>query len=745
MLYPLKRSGDVNETLSTPQRVRGVKVLKAVSSPLRLQILSFFFDKGQLSYTELMNVLKMSPSRDAGRFAYHLKFLLKADLVEADVETKKYCLTELGKMVIDVADRIEKRASKQKGLLVRTSRPALEEFDANKIANSLIREAKMPAEQAQKVAKEAERELLKSKTKYLTASLVRELVNAILVEKGLEEYRHKLTRLGLPVHEVTALIEAKSGTPQGSKTIFESAGESVLTEYMLLNVLPRDVADAHLSGSLHIDGLSSWILKTDEVMHDLRFFFQNGSNLEKTSPRQPVYPPPQSLESALFMISNVLLCSAKEVNRNQTLDYFNVFFAPFIKGLETSKVKEILRLFLLNIQQNANVILGLELTIPDFVAKKPAVGLYGKTAGKYGDFGEESQLLASLVIDVFAEESVHKPMLNPKIVLKIRSETFADERAKAILLKAHALASERGILYFAKLLDKDHKYSAFSASGFRLKADLSGDWEVDTLRTGCLGCVAVNLPRITYESEKDKTKFFAILKERLEMATRALSIKNRNLKQNGKNALPFLAQDANDDQYLRLENCANILNMVGFREAVEAFSARSIDDKDSWTFAEQVLESVAAFVQKTGKKHGRRLYVGVLPCSEASERLVQLDIEKYGIAKVRFSGTRERPFYSTASKLELQNGKISPETLATQRKLAELYADGNLTIIELGEAEYKPDELLALTKQLIEESSVEFFTYNRKLTYCANCRNSWFGSLHKCPSCGAVGTLTLFN
>ena len=192
-----------------PHRTRGVKVLKAASSPMRLQILNLIFDKSALSYTELMNQLKMNPSRDAGRFAYHLKFLLKASLVEADVEAKKYFLTDLGKMVLDVADRVEKKAVKPRGMMVRTSHLMLEEFDANKIANSLIKEAKVPVEIAQKAAKEAEKRLVKSKTKYLTASLIREIVNAILVEKGYGDYRHKLTRVGMPVHEVTILIESK--------------------------------------------------------------------------------------------------------------------------------------------------------------------------------------------------------------------------------------------------------------------------------------------------------------------------------------------------------------------------------------------------------------------------------------------------------------------------------------------------------------------------------------------------------
>jgi len=726
--------------------VRGVKILKAVSSALRLQILNLLFDKGPLSYTELMSSLKMNPTRDAGRFAYHLKFLLKADLIEADVESKKYCLTELGKMVIDVAERVEKKAFKRKKMLVRTSRFALEEFDANKIANSLVKETKMPAELAQKVAKEAEKRLLKSKTKYLTAPLVREVANAILIEKGLEEYRHKLTRLGLPVYEVTSLVDLKSKTSEGSASIHETAGETVLEEYTLLNIFPRDIADEHLSSSLHIRGLSSWILKPSEIMHDLRFFLQNGLNLEKINALQPFCPPPQNLESALSITFNVLLHSAKEIGETQTVDYFNVFLAPFAKGVEPTKIKEALRLFIANVNQHADASLGLELTLPDFIADKPALGPSGKYIGKYEDFKEESQILASLILEIFAEESVRKTWCNPKIIVKVRSETFADEKAEKMLLKAHQLALEKGILYFANLLEKDQKCSVFSASGFRLKADLSGDWETDTLRTGCLGCVTVNLPRITYESGRDKRKFFEIFREKFEMATRALEIKDRALKHHGKGLLPFLMQNVNGDHYVRLENCSRVINLGGLKESVEAFYEKSIRDSEkTLDFAEEIIQNIQTSTHRISRKRRKRLSPAILPDFEASERLVQLDIERYGIAKVRFSGTREKPFYSTVSKVILQDGKIPIESLAFERKISGLHVGGNLTVIELGEIEYKSDELMSLTKQIFESYKMEFFTYNRKLTYCINCRRSWFGLLHKCPSCGSVGTLTVFD
>jgi anaerobic ribonucleoside-triphosphate reductase len=118
------------------------------------------------------------------------------------------------------------------------------------------------------------------------------------------------------------------------------------------------------------------------------------------------------------------------------------------------------------------------------------------------------------------------------------------------------------------------------------------------------------------------------------------------------------------------------------------------------------------------------------------------------VAKVKFSGTREKPFYSTTRRLSLQEGEfpiIPSELLEIEQKRRGLNAGGSLSIIELGDAAYTPEALLKLTEHLVANRSLEFFTYNRTLTYCENCRKSWFGLLHKCPSCGSISTLTKFD
>lgn len=726
--------------MSVPQRLRGVKVLKAVSSALRLQILNLLFDRGPLSYTELMGLLKMNPSRDAGRFAYHLKFLLKADLVEADVETRKYLLTELGKMVIEVADRVEKRASKPKGMLVRASRLALEEFDVNRIANSLIHEAKMPADLAQKVSKEAESRLIKSKTKYLTAPLVREMVNAILVEKGLEEYRHKLTRLGLPVHEVSMLIESKSKNLQDSSSIREAAGEAVLNEYTLLNVFPRDIADAHLSGAIHIDGLDSWILKPSEVIHDLRFFFKNGLSTEKLSVLRS-HSPPQNMESALFTVLNVILHSAREVSGAQMLPYFNLFLAPFTREADQTRIKETLRSFILSLGQLSNASISLELTVPKFIDNKSATGPFGKPCGKYEDFQQETQQLASAILDILSEESTTVPLFSPKVIVAVRSEIFSNERAKALFLKAHRLASEKGLVYFAYLRREGQTQAVYSGSGCRFDTDLNSDWETDTLRTGCLGIVAVNLPRIVYECANDKAKFLDLLRERLELAARALDIKYAALKKD-EDLLPFLEQNCEGDRYYSLDTSSRLISLIGVKEAVEAFSGKNAhQDEKASQFLDEIIACSFDFLHKASRKRGKRLLPALLSSNEAPKRLAQLDIDRFGLGKVKHTGTREKPVYTSVSGLLVKNGQIPVELLAAEQKLDRLRAGGSLCIVELGSDEYTPDNLASLSQQIFEQGKIEFFTYDRKFTFCTKCKKSWFGVLHKCPVCGAVGTL----
>jgi ribonucleoside-triphosphate reductase len=710
-------------------------------------------DKGPLSYTEIMNILHLNPSRDAGRFAYHLKSLIKADLIEPDPETKKYRLTELGRMIVEVTETIEEHTFKRRRMMVRTSRLAMEEFDRNRIAQALVKEAKVPHDLAQKIARETEGRLLEVKAKYLTAPLIREFVNTILIEKGLEEYRHKLTRLGLPVYDVTQLIRSAGAKSSSVDAVHASAGDSVIEEYTLLNVLPRDIADAHLSGSLHLNNLGVWILKPAEFAHDLRYLWRYGFQLGRPQQAIASSPPPKSLEAALATITNLLKLVGNEVSSEQLLDYFNVFLAPFVKGVEANRAREELRLFVINLNQTLTSFgqtlptsLGLELIVPDFLKEEKALGPDGKRTGLYADYSEEILLLASLILEVVLEESKQKPLFQPSLIVKLRTEALSSKESDPPLVLAHRLAAERGLPFFANSAWQKQAHASYSATGSRFDSDWKGDWEIDTLRMGNVGSVLVNLPRLTYECEANTSKFYELLDEQLEMAIRALEIKYQTVKLRGKEGLlPFLTHEAADEQYVRFENFTRIIGFVGLCETVESLSGRPLyGDAKSIDLTEQIVKHVNDYVKESSRKPESRPVVAMVPAPSAARRLALLDVERYGWAKVHVRGTKDQPVYTDLVAVPAEAKIALDQRLKIEDRIQQLASGGHLTPIQVDD---KPDsdKLLSLSKKLVSESRVGLYAFGRALTYCSQCKKTVPDQPTKCPTCGSVNALMSYN
>jgi anaerobic ribonucleoside-triphosphate reductase len=736
------------------QRRLGARVLKAVASSLRLQVLTMLFDRGPMSYTEIMNTLHLNPGRDAGRFAYHLKSLMKADLVEPDPETKKYRLTDLGRMLVDVAGTIEEHSFKRRKMMVRTSRLAMEEFDRNKIAEALVKEASVPQELAQKIARETEARLLEVKAKYLTAPLIREFVNAILIERGLEEYRHKLTRLGLPVYDVTQLIKSPETKFTGVNLVHDSAGDSVIEEYTLLNVLPRDIADAHLSGSLHLSNLGVWVLKPNEFAHDMRPFLKHGLQFDGAQATFASSPSPKNFEAALSTLFNLVRITASEVSGEQLLDYFNVFLAPFAKGINADETRESLRRFVLNLNQTMlsieaalSVSIGLELTVPNHLKDLDAIGVGGRKEGTYADYTEESKSLAQYFFEVMLEETRQRPLFQPSLIVKLRPEVFRNKETNTLLHSVHQLAAERGLPYFANLNTPEEACTSYMATGSRISADWKSDWELDTLRLGSIDSVLINLPRIAYESEGKSVKFYELLDEQLEMAMRAMEIKFQTIKlRNREGLLPFLANKFSGEQYAHFENCTRLISFVGLNEAIESFAGKPLyADQRSTEIAEQAVRHIYDGVRKNVRKPEGRPEAAMIPSPTATRRLAQSDIERYGWANVHVQGTKDAPFYTDLVAVPPEAKIPLQDRLRIEGEIHQFTPGGHLVALQPDDEKPDPAKLLSLSRQIALDSKICFYTFNCDYAYCIHCRKILLGHPVKCPTCGSSENLRFYQ
>ena len=92
---------------STSKRVR--MIFSVMASPNRIDILRILNSKGPLTYSELKSLAGFKSKKESGKFAYHLRKLLRQSLVALNKSERRYTITNLGKLVLSLARQIEQR------------------------------------------------------------------------------------------------------------------------------------------------------------------------------------------------------------------------------------------------------------------------------------------------------------------------------------------------------------------------------------------------------------------------------------------------------------------------------------------------------------------------------------------------------------------------------------------------------------------------------------------------------------
>jgi len=137
-------------------------------------------------------------------------------------------------------------------LFVRVSDDNIVQWDRLRIISALKKEAGVAEEIAHKIAREVEDQIISARVKRLTSSLVRELVDAKLVEHGLEEARKKHSRLGLPLFDVEMILTDRNrenaNIPHNPEATNMSLAETINKQYALAKVFSQDVADRPFPG-----------------------------------------------------------------------------------------------------------------------------------------------------------------------------------------------------------------------------------------------------------------------------------------------------------------------------------------------------------------------------------------------------------------------------------------------------------------------------------------------------------------
>ncbi|AIJ05915.1 anaerobic ribonucleoside-triphosphate reductase NrdD [Methanocaldococcus bathoardescens] len=616
------------------------------------------------------------------------------DQIISEVCTKVYngiTTDELKDIVYNVLKKIDKNVAEnyRNGtiLKVRTSEKEFEPFDKEKIVKALIRETGADKETAKKIADEVERELKKLKVKYLTAPMIREIVNYKLIEYGFEDLRHKHTRLGMPVYDITKLI--KSGSRENAnlmynpESIHKWVADETMKQYALLAIFPKHIADAHIKGDIHLHDLEYAATRPVCLQHDLRPFFKYGLRVDGTGLHTSVSKPAKHPEVAIQHAAKVMMAAQTNMSGGQSIDEFNIWLAPYVRGLSYEKIKQLMQMFIYELNQmyvarGGQTIfssINLELEIPEFLKDKPAV-IAGTTRGTYGDYEEEAKLILEALVDVMMEgDAMGKPFLFPNFIIKLRENAFKDEN-RELMYKIHQLSAKFGIPYFINMLP-DWQVTNTNAMGCRtrLSGNWTGDAEIDTLRTGNMQWYSLNLPRIAYEANGDDTKLFEILNEKLELLKEALLIKHEVTKERlyTDNLMPFLTQEFDGEPYYRYENTTKTFGFVGLNEMLKYHLGEELhESKDAVKFGEKVIGYIRDYADKLKEETGMRWTVTQTPAESSlpyDEKILIFENGNYKLVKI---------------------GEFVEEYLNKYKDRAITYGDNNIEVYIKDENIYAP-------------------------------------------------------
>ncbi len=351
-------------------------------------------------------------------------------------------------------------------LFVKTSDDEVKKWDRHQIERVLIEETGAPKELAEEIAKDVEITLVSLKIKNTSTVLVRELVNAQLIERGYKDYALSHSRFGLPARDIEKIVY--SPTKENSNVLFSAESihkyiaDAVFKQYTLEYLLPvkyrkPHLAKAHLNGDIHIHDLDYFVTRPYCSGHDLRYLAKYGLVMDGTGRSSATAKPAKAPEVLLLHAAKFLGVSQSAFSGAQAYSIFNPIVAPYLVGKTDKQINQLAQMFIFEMAQmavarGAQVVfsdLNLDFGIPNIIADAPATGPKGKVVGVYGDYVDESNRFAHAMMDVYAQgDSRGVPFMFPKPLVKVRKEQIGDPEFEEFMLHSSEVSATKGNPYY---------------------------------------------------------------------------------------------------------------------------------------------------------------------------------------------------------------------------------------------------------------------------------------------------------
>jgi ribonucleoside-triphosphate reductase len=641
------------------------------------------------------------------------------------------------------------------------------DWDKQRIAEALRKEAGVKPELARQVAKNVERKIIRSGLKQVSTSLIRALVDNELFEQGETAKMKKQTSVGIPYHDLDKIIHDMSSenantVANNPEAVNLAIAEKILKQYALERVFTKDIADAHLKGAVHLHDLG-YPIRTYCSNHSLEYLKKYGLELHNLSTTSS----PAKHAGTLTGHLNTFLASMQAYYAGALgIGFVNIFYAPLLVGLDEKKLKQEAQYLIYSCSQNAFsrgsqtlfIDLNIHLGVPSFLKEVPAIGPGGKymlrhedgtierldevprdkneaviqpKKGRiltYIDFEKETQAFGKALMDVWRDgDSRGQVFPFPKLDLHINQDTFDDPKQKELFDYSCLIASENGSPYF--VFDRDEVTLSMCC---RLRHKVTDDYVVkhpESMRFCGFQNVSINLPHAAYKAGHNNVdKCLKEIGHAMDLAMKAHLQKKKFIEKiMSSRGMPLwvVGENAKDGKpYIELDKATYIMGLVGLNECVKYLCGQELHESDeAYKLGLKVISSMYLKVKAFEKEHGLKVTLEETPAESASFRLARVDMQEFPDAKdyVRGDLKKKEVYYTNSCHFSPDAPIDILERVEKQGKFNTLIESGAITHVFLGEQKPDPKAIASLIKKTWDNTQSAQITISPEFTVCNEC------------------------
>lgn len=623
-----------------------------------------------------------------------------------------------------------------------------------RIAEALVREADIDQRIAEAVAKSVENRLFDSGLTEVSTSLIRELVNNELFDRGYPQKLEKQRVIGMPKFDLEQLIYSKSNensniSSNNPEAINLSIAEHTLKQYALSSIFSKEVGEAHRQGKvyLHDLGYPTRVYCSSHSLEYIKKFGLDLGNLDTASA-------PAKHARTLTGHLNTFLASMQAYYAGALgVAYINVMYAPYVEEMTDEELRQEAQHLIFSASQNAfsrggqtlfldyNIHTG----VPGYLKDVPAVGPRGEYTGRtYGEYADASMRFTRALLDVWrAGDRWGHIFAFPKCDFHVNQETFDDPRQNEILRYACRIASENGVPYF--IFDRDE---VTLSACCRLRTKIDDNFMVkhpESLRFCGFQNVTVNLPQAAFRAGKGNVR--GLLKnigEAMEMAMKAhiekrefirvlMSAPNMPLWEIGKPA-------ADGRPYIDLDQATYIIGLIGLNECVHyMFGSELHDSQEMLKEGLKIISYMYFKAKDLGARHDLKVSLEESPAESAARRLAKVDLERFPEAREYLRGSLEEDniYYTNSIHYRPDANVDIVQRIRDQAYFHTLIESGAIIHAFVGEKRPSEAGIYNLVQKAWDNTEAAQITISPEFSICRVCKAIMPGSVQRCRQCGS--------